>query len=172
MCLNNMEGPEIEEWKIDMGKWFDSLNPNFDDRIGVWNTFEDRIPHTIRRLTKGNYGQGRTPETGNDLATHRQICLELQETSTTSRVQPYQPRNNALLHGRTTKISTHRCPQITNPHYLPSIESKSSGRSTIQSPDQHTQSNQSQWPDHQMKHKLVPAKEPTTTATTKEPTKL
>jgi hypothetical protein len=40
MCLNNMEGPEIEEWKIDMGKWFDSLNPNHDDRIGVWNTFE------------------------------------------------------------------------------------------------------------------------------------
>jgi hypothetical protein len=40
MCLNNMEGPEIEEWKIDMGKWFDSLNPNYDDRIGVWNTFE------------------------------------------------------------------------------------------------------------------------------------
>jgi hypothetical protein len=41
MCLNNMEGPEIEEWKIDMGKWFDSLNPNFDNRIGIWNTFED-----------------------------------------------------------------------------------------------------------------------------------
>jgi Retrotransposon gag protein/Zinc knuckle len=43
MCLSNMEGPEIEEWKRDVGKWFDTLNPDTDDRQGVWSTFEDEF---------------------------------------------------------------------------------------------------------------------------------
>ncbi|KAI0284438.1 hypothetical protein BC826DRAFT_1109745 [Russula brevipes] len=40
LCLSTMEGPDIEEWKRDVGKWFDRLNPNIDDRMGVWHTFE------------------------------------------------------------------------------------------------------------------------------------
>ncbi|KAI0285199.1 hypothetical protein BC826DRAFT_1109376 [Russula brevipes] len=40
LCLSTMEGPDIEEWKRDIGKWFDRLNPNVDDRMGVWHTFE------------------------------------------------------------------------------------------------------------------------------------
>jgi hypothetical protein len=39
MCLSNMEGQEIEEWKGDVGRWFDTLNPDTDDRQGVWLTF-------------------------------------------------------------------------------------------------------------------------------------
>jgi hypothetical protein len=43
MCLSNMEGPDIEEWKRDVGKWFDKLNPDIDDRPGVWLTFEEEF---------------------------------------------------------------------------------------------------------------------------------
>ena len=43
MCLTNMEGTEIEEWKRDMGSWFDLLNPDTDDRVGVWTTFEEEF---------------------------------------------------------------------------------------------------------------------------------
>jgi hypothetical protein len=43
MCLTNMEGTEIEEWKRDMGTWFDLLNPDTDDRVGVWTTFEEEF---------------------------------------------------------------------------------------------------------------------------------
>ena len=43
MCLTNMEGPKIEEWKRDMGSWFDLLDPNTDDRVGVWTTFEEEF---------------------------------------------------------------------------------------------------------------------------------
>jgi hypothetical protein len=40
LCPTNMEGIEVEEWKRDLGKWFDKLKPETDDRPGVWYTFE------------------------------------------------------------------------------------------------------------------------------------
>jgi hypothetical protein len=126
-----------------------------------------RVPQTIRGLTKRNNGQRRTPETGNDLATRRQIRLKLRETGTTSWVQSHQPRNNALLHGRTTKIGAHRRPTHPNPYHLPPAKSKSNRRSTIQSPDRHT--GQIKTNGQTTEPKLVPTKEPATT-TTKEPT--
>jgi hypothetical protein len=43
MCLSTMEGPDVEEWKRDVGKWFDRLNPDIDDRPGVWLTFEEEF---------------------------------------------------------------------------------------------------------------------------------
>ena len=43
LCLSNIEGTEVEEWKRDVGNWFDRLNPLTDDRVGVWNTFEDEF---------------------------------------------------------------------------------------------------------------------------------
>jgi hypothetical protein len=43
MCLSTMEGPDVEEWKRDIGKWFDRLNPDIDDRPGVWLTFEEEF---------------------------------------------------------------------------------------------------------------------------------
>jgi hypothetical protein len=43
MCLSNMEGPDIEEWKRDVRAWFDKLNPDVDDRPRVWLTFEEEF---------------------------------------------------------------------------------------------------------------------------------
>jgi hypothetical protein len=43
MCLSTMEGPDVEEWKRDIGRWFDRLNPDIDDRPGVWLTFEEEF---------------------------------------------------------------------------------------------------------------------------------
>src|SRR3984893_18062207 len=48
MCLSNMEGPEVEEWKRDLGVWFDSLNPNTDDRPGVWQTFKEEFSEQFK----------------------------------------------------------------------------------------------------------------------------
>jgi hypothetical protein len=48
MCLSNMEGPDIEEWKRDVGKWFDKLNPDIDDRPGVWLTFEEEFKEQFK----------------------------------------------------------------------------------------------------------------------------
>jgi hypothetical protein len=43
MCLSNMEGSDIEEWKCDLGTWFNKLNPDTDDSPGVWLTFEEEF---------------------------------------------------------------------------------------------------------------------------------
>jgi hypothetical protein len=40
LCLANMEGIDVEEWKTDIGIWYDKLKYETDDRQGVWNTFE------------------------------------------------------------------------------------------------------------------------------------
>ena len=43
MCLSNIEGPEVEEWKRDIGQWYDELDPVTDDRTGVWTTFQEEF---------------------------------------------------------------------------------------------------------------------------------
>ena len=41
-----------------MGKWFDHLNPNVDDRVGVWTTFEEEFQKQFKDSQKETTARG------------------------------------------------------------------------------------------------------------------
>jgi len=101
MCLSNMDGPEIEEWKCDIRDWFDTLQLDNNDRQGIWITFKEEFTDRFQDSQKVNQSSSRAPGTQDDLAPYRPVYLKLRENGTPSRIQPCKSRNNALLHGRT-----------------------------------------------------------------------
>jgi hypothetical protein len=120
-----MEGPDVEEWKRDVGKWFDRLNPDIDDRPGVWLTFEEEFKKQFEDSQREPRARMELQELRDEMAPHRQIHIRFRETCTNVGIQPHESRDHALLHGRTTKVNPYRRPSPPSPTHVPQNEKQS-----------------------------------------------
>jgi hypothetical protein len=139
MCLNNMEGPEIEEWKIDMGKWFDSLNPNFDNCIGVWNTFKDEYRKQFEDLQRETTARGELQKLEMVWPLVDKYVLNFEKLA---RQAGYNHTNPETMHyfmgglPRSVLTDILRMPQFPPPTMQ--LKAKASRCGVIQSTDRHT----------------------------------